>query len=69
MWDELLVRIMQAVLSVLLAWLGVGCTAAVPSAAIQNYPPSVATTVTTVQADDGSEASVVPPQPATNPSK
>ncbi len=69
MWDELLVRILQASLAVFLAWLCGGCTAAVPSAAIQNYPPSVATTVTTVQADDGSAAFVGPPQPATNPSK
>ena len=67
MWDELLVRLVQAMLAVFLAWLGGGCTAAVPSAAIQNYPPSVSTTVQQAQADDGSSANMGPQMPATQP--
>lgn len=67
MWNELIVKLVQALLSVLLVWLGGGCTAAVPSAAIQNYPPSVTTTVHQAQADDGSTALVGPPVPATRP--
>lgn len=67
MWNELLVRMVQAVLAVFLAWLGGGCTAAVPSAAVQNYPPSVSTTVQQSQADDGSSANMGPQVPATQP--
>lgn len=67
MWNELLVKLVQALLTVLMVWLGGGCTAAVPSAAIRNYPPSVSTVVNQTQAGDGSSALVGPPAPATRP--
>lgn len=67
MWSEVFIKLVQALLTALMVWIGGGCTAAVPSAAIQNYPPSVSTVVNQAQADDGSSALVGPPAPATRP--
>lgn len=69
MWDEFLVRIVQAVFALLLSWLGGGCTAAVPSAAIQNYPPSVEVQAVQNQTGEGPATANVGPLPQSQPSR
>lgn len=66
---DLIVKLVEALLALVLAWAGISCTAAVPSAAIQNYPPSTAVNVNAQQVDDGSTAAVNPQVPATQPSR